>query len=1243
MKLTSIVFGLLLAGLAPLRAQQFPFIQPHESAARSLRSGNAVIVVQVNDTLGSPLINQYKGLFNIGAVAGNKPLLATFPQEQYYSHFNVRIDGTVYSNNSNRTGAVQLPLLSNPALLPDGTITCSYRVGGVTIEQQLTPEQYSATVGAIRIKYVITNNDAVAHQVGLLLLLDTFVGGTDNARVATRFDYSRIERQYTAPLMPDYFQAFERDNPVLPGLVAQGTLVGRDAVRPDLMIVGDVFTLRAVRWDYTITNPFYNDSAVILRWNETRLASNESRVITTYYGLGDVNTQGGTLALNLTAPNRLEAFAGQLTPNPFEINLIVFNSGAVAATGVQATLNLPPGLALASGELATKSLSPSDLNAAQIGTLSWKVLAQCPAADDTLSFRVEVRATNVLPNAVTREIIVPSCAAFKLTVSPLTKNIIAGQTANYAVTMQPSGGFTGNIDLALLPGTPPPGITASFSPTSIGANATATLTLQTDPALLPGKYNFVIVGESGTLGRNEIISLNVSAGPDRVAPFTSNHNPARGSRNVLLDTGINVEVRDANPGVDLSSITMAINGTVVSPQISGIPQAYFLRHQPATPFRDNQTVQIKINARDLATPPNAMPEDIYIFTTVRDSLPPFTLDHFPARGAAQVPVDTKIEVRLRDAFTGVDRNSIVMRINGMTVNPVITGGSREYFLRYQPPTNFRRGDTVRVQIDASDLASTPNRLPTDNYLFYILADVKDVTPPFVVNHSPAPRATGVLPNTTIAFEVRDDGSGVDSTSVRMRVNRSFVQPILQRRPNGFLVNFKPTLPFALNDTVRVGVEARDRSAPPNVMATENYYFVTQRDVMPPLVTNHRPSRGAANVALDADIRVDVIDELSGVDRNALTMQVNGQIVAPVITPILQGFSVQYKPAQNFRYNSTVQVVMRGRDLARPANEMAPDTLRFATVRDVEPPFATDQQPAKSGVNAAVNTNIVVHVRDLVAGVDRSSTLINVNGAPVTPTITGTPQDYKLEYDPPRDFAPGDTVRVSLTAQDLSFPPNVMARENYFFVIQQQLPDLAVTTLRPLGVFFVGLQGTVEGEIANFGTVNASRAFNVQFRVDDGTQKDTTFAQLMAGARATLRMPLRFQTTGTHEVELRLDTGDVIREVTESNNSQKLVVQISQAPAIASRLIVRPNPFTPNDDGFNDRVEFDYAGLGLRNPSLQIFDANGIAIWSSTNGTNGRFTWNGRNEHGREVIPGVYLYSLRDQGNNVASGYVVVAK
>ncbi len=1110
-------------------------------AATSIRSDNAVVAVQVrtsNDTLIGGQIRR-KGVFNIGT-ADNKPLLYFFPQEPYTSHFNVRVDGTVYSNDPFRTGVPNLPLLLDPILLPDSTITCTYQVGFVTIEQRLRPQQFSSTTGAIFIQYVITNNDAVPHQVGLLLELDTTINGNDTAPISTSFGYSRREQQFTAPFIPDYFQAFEKNDLVSPGLVAQGTLIGRDAVRPDVVIVGDWINLSRVPWDYVLPNQFYNDSAVILRWNEIFVVPGTPRVVATYYGIGDVTTASGQLALNLTAPNRLEAVVGQLTPNPFEVNLIVLNTGAATAANVQATLTLPTGLNFASGELASKLVSPNSLGPLQSGTASWKVLAQCPDKEDTLDLIVEVTSSNAAANSVSRKMTIASCAAtlpnFTLTATPPSQTVPAGQAASYTIRMEPSGGFASNVSLSLFPTIPE--VTPNFAPMSINAATPSTLTLQTTTSVAPGSYNFIIAGAGGGLTRSDTVALVVLAGPDEIAPFTINHNPARGARNVPLDAEILVEVRDANPGVDSSRITMAVNGVTVKPQITGISSAYTLRYKPAAPFRDNQTVQVRIGARDLASPPNQMtPDDIYSFTTVSDNEPPFTLDHFPARNATNIPPDTKIEVRMHDLLTGVNQDSIVLRLNGQRVNPNITGDKFNYLLSYKPQINFQLNATVNVQIDAADLASTPNRM-TDKYVFSVVASIKDTIPPFA--------------------------------------------------------------------------------------------------------TGHRPAKVATNVPLDTDIRVEVRDGLAGVDRNSLTMQVDGQFVAPTITAVPQGFLLQYKPAQNFRYNDTLQIVVRARDLAQPANVMTPDTLRFSTIRDVEPPFTTDHQPAKGSANASPNTNIVLHVRDLVAGVDRSAIVMTVNGTTVSPAITGVLQDYKIEYDPPGNFAPGDTVSVSIAAHDLSFPPNAMLRETYSFVIGQELPDLAVTSLRPRGTFFVGLQGEVIGKIANAGSADASRAFNVQFRVDGGTQKDTTFTRLTASDSATLRLPLRFQTTGTHEVELVVDTGNEIREVTESNNSQKLLVQISQT-ALSNRLIARPNPFTPNNDGYNDQIEFDYSGLGLSNPSLQIFDANGIPVWSSHNGSGGQFIWNGRDDRGREVLPGVYLYSVRDQGNNVASGYVVVAR
>jgi hypothetical protein len=86
-----------------------------------------------------------------------------------------------------------LPLRIEPVKLPDGTITCTYQVGRITIAQRLTPQQYTPTTGAIFIQYVIENNDTAAHQVGLLLEMDTLLifklksATTCPASIATRW------------------------------------------------------------------------------------------------------------------------------------------------------------------------------------------------------------------------------------------------------------------------------------------------------------------------------------------------------------------------------------------------------------------------------------------------------------------------------------------------------------------------------------------------------------------------------------------------------------------------------------------------------------------------------------------------------------------------------------------------------------------------------------------------------------------------------------------------------------------------------------------------------------------------------------------------------------------------------------------------------------------------------------------------------------------------------------------------
>ncbi|MFH1061266.1 MAG: fibronectin type III domain-containing protein, partial [Candidatus Omnitrophota bacterium] len=92
------------------------------------------------------------------------------------------------------------------------------------------------------------------------------------------------------------------------------------------------------------------------------------------------------------------------------------------------------------------------------------------------------------------------------------------------------------------------------------------------------------------------------------------------------------------------------------------------------------------------------------FSGVSDTTPPYTSGHVPLGDAINIAPDANIIVHVKDDGVGVDINTIVMRVNGVIVTPVITGTPADYTLTYDPPTDFNAGQAVTVTVNASDLA-----------------------------------------------------------------------------------------------------------------------------------------------------------------------------------------------------------------------------------------------------------------------------------------------------------------------------------------------------------------------------------------------------------------------------------------------------------------------------------------------------------------------------------------------------------
>lgn len=116
------------------------------------------------------------------------------------------------------------------------------------------------------------------------------------------------------------------------------------------------------------------------------------------------------LSIQINAPFTLDISGGELAPNPFTVEAVIFNNGTVAATSVTAELlELPVGLELdQSSEPALQNIG--DIPGRQSATVIWKVKAN-EQSSGFLKYSMNFDATNADAKDVSRQINVPDITA----------------------------------------------------------------------------------------------------------------------------------------------------------------------------------------------------------------------------------------------------------------------------------------------------------------------------------------------------------------------------------------------------------------------------------------------------------------------------------------------------------------------------------------------------------------------------------------------------------------------------------------------------------------------------------------------------------------------------------------------------------------------------------------------------------------------------------------------------------------
>ncbi|MBN2092640.1 Ig-like domain-containing protein [candidate division KSB1 bacterium] len=344
------------------------------------------------------------------------------------------------------------------------------------------------------------------------------------------------------------------------------------------------------------------------------------------------------------------------------------------------------------------------------------------------------------------------------------------------------------------------------------------------------------------------------------------------------------------------------------------------------------------------------------FSYILDSTPPNVSSQNPAANATDVPVNTSISFHLLDSGSGVEKTTISLKINNVTVAPTISGTTADYTVMYTPAQNFNSGQTIPVIIDAMDIAG--NKMNSLSYSF---------TTATQSNSAPAaPTLSAPLDNVflnsnkpELTWSVpMDQNLDMLHFKVELDNDHNWNQISQTIESNSNLTGFSPTPPVAqgtgsmkyiVQTALTEGewwwrVAAWDSKVYGNYSAERKLTI----DLTPPFAQNHQPAKDAKEVAVNTDIILELMDVLSGVDRDKIQLSVNGTAVTPTLVDITSGVRVSYNPSQDFGNNQTISITINAYDNA--GNAMTSESYSFTTAAEtnIAPQAPTLTSPATEG-------------------------------------------------------------------------------------------------------------------------------------------------------------------------------------------------------------------------------------------------------------------------------------------------------
>jgi hypothetical protein len=421
------------------------------------------------------------------------------------------------------------------------------------------------------------------------------------------------------------------------------------------------------------------------------------------------------------------------------------------------------------------------------------------------------------------------------------------------------------------------------------------------------------------------------------------------------------------------------------------------------------------------------------------------------------------------------------------------------------------------------------------------------------------------------------------------------------------------------------------------------------DLTPPITTLISPPVGNL-IASPTGFSFNLIDNGSGVDNPEVIVTVDGTpypIDGTILTyasPLLIFDAIA--AGLNWNVGDSILISVYAGDTPDYCDSNESTTSYAWYVRDPNPPITTIVSPNDGDFTACWPDSIVISIVDPNT-VDPATIILSVNA--VDYTVASTEIEWNeplLIFRPTTYWANGTVVNVSLTHAADIFGNDITVPLTFSFTVDLNAPtaalddpvnqsmtrdraqDIALSVADPLsGVDNALIELTINSNVISTG--------------------DYTFSPDGSGGGSILFVP------EYSDVEfVSGDTVFVSLEVCDSPdrcapNCTTFAWWFIVEPDVECNVF--PNPFTPNGDDANDIALFTYPHMLSENATIAIYDKRNIQVRKLEAPVQGGILtavgrlWDGRDNDGQPLKPGLYLYVVTVNGEIICNGTVVLLR